>query len=554
MTITTFERRGFDLVAASLAAAGVTHVFGLLGDGNLGIVSRATSEHGIQYTASRHDAGAVCMATGYAFATGGLAIATVTHGPGLSNAITALRAAVDLHLPVVVVLGTKSHADRFSAQNIDHEAYVRLTGAGWEEIAETDRIDDRVTAVMDRAVATSHPHVVALPHEVLHGRATVAPPRVVAPSPSAAHGPTPAPGALDEVAAAIRVSRRPVVLAGMGAIASGAEACLEQLAEASGALLATTLRSRGMFATSSYNLGVSGGYSTDVGARLLDDADLVLAFGASLNKWTTSKKTRFPHARIVHVDRDPGAFRRLVHADVEVHADARATAEALNARLDETPRAERVGYRTPEVAEALAAATRDTFFTDASDGGGVDPRAAMLRLDSLLPKDRVVVADGGQALEWPAVYLDVPAPGTFLATVGAGSIGHSLGTAIGAAASGRARVVVCSLGDGSLMMALPELDTAVRARAPLVVIVVNDHAYGIEIHKLRSLGLGGELAAFPEGPDLAAIMRALGGEGVTVHDLADLDALAGRLDALDGPLLIDLRVTRSVVSGRLRSR
>jgi thiamine pyrophosphate-dependent acetolactate synthase large subunit-like protein len=195
-----------------------------------------------------------------------------------------------------------------------------------------------------------------------------------------------------------------------------------------------------------------------------------------------------------------------------------------------------------ELLEQLAHDRPYPPFRDLSGSGTVDIRAAMVRLDQLLPPDRSVVTDVGRFAATAWRYLRAAHPSRFAHTANFASIGLGLGNAIGAAFAHPATPTVCVAGDGGFMMNLSEFATAVRNQLPLVVIVVNDGAYGAEYDKLRSHGFDPALC-FSQWPDLADVSRAMGGRGITVRTLADLDAITGALTApVAGPLLVDVRM------------
>jgi acetolactate synthase I/II/III large subunit len=537
---------GYETVARALADAGIEHVFGLMGNGNMALITCAAMQHGVQYTASRHDAGALCLAQGYAFATGAAAVATVTYGPGLSNALTALRAGVDLGSPFVLLLGDLDAPGAFSPHDIDHRAHVEITGAGWQHVSAPGDLRLAVFEVLERARAEGRPYVLNVPMSLLHGTFDVEPGTgglrgigVLAPSDEA----------IGSALEALRSAARPVVLAGVGAVTAGAVPALALLAERSGALIATTLRARGSFQGNPFLIGLSGSFASPVARDLLAGSDLVVAFGASLDRWTTEEGRLLAGARVVQVDRCVEALGRRVPVDVAVHADARTAAEAMLTAWGE---ATRTGYRTSEVARRIASFQIAGTFEDDGGEDGVDPRSVMVGLDRMLPRERMITVDGGHLISWPSVYLEAGGEGSFLPTLGAGAVGHALATAIGAWIGDPSRIGVCVVGDGGLMMSLPELDTAVRTQARLIIVVINDSAYSAEVHKLHGLGLTPELAEF-EPRDIAAIMRAIGGQAVSVRSLTDLERVEEHLDRLDSPLLVDVHVTRRVVADRFRS-
>jgi thiamine pyrophosphate-dependent acetolactate synthase large subunit-like protein len=542
--------RGYDVVADSILRAGVDTGFGLLGSSNLAVAG-ALVGRGARFFSSRHESGAVCLAAGYAWASGRPALCTVTHGPGLGNALTALTSAVRDRLPVVLVTGDIRDRGPWMAQHADHAAMVKWTGAEFRDCRDPARLAATVAAGFAGAVAQRRPVVVNVPAPLLDAPAV--PQSPAAPAPARAGGGA-APGVPDrellgQAVEALTSAERPVVLAGRGAVWSGAGPALRRLAGAAGALLTTTLPAIGLFAGDPYDLGVCGGYSTATARALLREADCLLVFGASLNGYTTAGAAAFPDARVIHCDTDPAVPGRHHRADLGFTGDAASAASALTAALRSGP-ARSPGYRLPEIAERIAAARAGADYPDLSDRQGLDPRAALRMLDPLLPADRQVVIDVGHFSTFPSQALPVPGPGHFFPATGFGSVGLSVASGVGAAVGRRIRTVVV-VGDGGTLMSLGELETLSRHRPPVTVVVLNDRAYGAEIHHLRNRGFPETLAEFPPC-DLAAVASSLGLPAVSVRSAADLAQLVPRLPA-DAPALIDVRVTRAAVADRFTS-
>jgi thiamine pyrophosphate-dependent acetolactate synthase large subunit-like protein len=541
---------GYQVVAAAVRAAGVDTVFGLLGNSNLATVG-VLARQGVRFVGSRHESGAVGMAAGYGWATGRPAACTVSHGPGLANALTALTSAVRDRLPVVLLVADVRDRPPWTAQRADQPAMVGWTGAGFLDCPDPGRLAGTVAAGFAQAAGQRRPVVVNIPVELLDGPAAaqLEPPPLRRSWSSSADSPATSPenSIIDAsgVAGVLGRARRPVVLGGRGAVWSGAGPALRELAAACGALLTTTLPARGLFAGDRYDLGVCGGYSTRTTRELLREADCVLAVGAGLTGYTTADGTAFPQARIIHCDTDPAAFGRYLPADLTITGDAAAVAGALATALPGS----RGGWRTRELAGRIAAARGGADYPDRTDHTGIDPRAALRTLDRLLPADRQVVIDLGHFSTFPSQVLSVPGPGRFGPALGFGSVGLAVATAAGAAA-GRPVATVAVVGDGGALMSLGELETLARHRLPVTVVVLDDHAYGAEIHHLRRHGLPEDLADFPPC-DLAAAATALGLAAGTADTPAGLARLVGSLPRGD-PVLLHIRVTRAAVADRFR--
>lgn len=529
----------YEAIGHGLVHEGVEAVFGLMGDGNLSLIPFLTEELDIAFYGARHEGGAVAMADGYARVTGRVGVASFTQGPGLTNALTALVSAVRGRSPMVVLAGDTPGKVRGLPQDIEQPPIYEALGLPVQPLTPDTAAAD-VAEAFRRARAERTPILLNLPTDMQEEPSSWEPPAgdVVVPPDWGAAGGT---ADLTEALAALEGAERPVLIAGRGAMMSGAREDIVALADHVGALLATSLPVKSWFAGHPWEIGIAGGFASEAGRRLIGDADCVVSFGASLNHFTSRGGTLFARdATVVQVDLDPAAFGRYYDTSVHVTADARATARGL--REGTTASA---GYRTEDVADAIAASRGGGDIVDAGEPGAMDPRILSALIDAAVPADRALVVDGGHFMGFPAMHMEVPDPSQFVFTLDFGSIGLGLGAAIGAAVARRDRITVAAIGDGGLLMSLGELDTAVRYRLPMLIVVYNDEAYGAEMHFLRMLGRPDAESLF-ETPPLDEVARALGAGAMSVRGPRDLDGLADRLADLDGPLLLDCRISREV--------
>ena len=271
---------------------------------------------------------------------------------------------------------------------------------------------------------------------------------------------------------------------------AGAGAAIEELADRTGALLATSAMAHGLFAGSPYALGIAGGFACPHAAELLAESDVIVSFGATLNHWTTCHGALLgPGTQLIQADLDAAAIGAHQPAHLGIVGDAAATAQALLSELAVRDH-QAPGRRTPEIAQAIGTHRwRDEPYDDAPAPDTIDPRTLAIALNDLLPADRAVAVDSGAFTGWPAMYLDVADARAWLFCNAFQSVGLSLGAAIGAAvARGAGRITVAAVGDGGLFLALPELDTAARLGLPLLIVVCNDAAYGAEVHHFGPMG------------------------------------------------------------------
>jgi acetolactate synthase-1/2/3 large subunit len=533
-----------DAVATALADLGADTVFGLVGSGNFH-VTNALIGHGARFIAARHENGAASMADGWARLSGRPGVVTLHQGPGLTNALTAIAEAAKSRTPLLVLA-----ADATSPRSnfrIDVAAIATAIGATPAGLhSPSFAVDDTVRAYRT-AASEQRCVILALPLEVqaadcaypgvgpertMHGRA----PGVAEPADRQARA----------LARLLERAERPVFIAGRGARAAGprARAELERLADACGALLATSAAAKGLFRGSPWDLDVSGGFASPLAAELIQGADVLVGWGSSLNMWTLRHGSLVgPGTTVVQVDSDAQAIG--VHQRVglgvtgDVAATARVVADLLPAAVDTG------GYRSAGLEERIAREVRwrDVPFTDESDGQRIDPRTLTIELDDLLPAERLVAVDSGNFMGYPSMYLSVPDADGFTFTQAYQSVGLGLSSAIGSAIARPDRLTVAALGDGGALMGISELETVARLGLPMLIVVYDDAAYGAEVHHFGPDGYPLDTVQFPPA-DLAAIGRGFGCEGVTVRTSADLEPVRAWLaGGRDKPMVIDAKVT-----------
>jgi thiamine pyrophosphate-dependent acetolactate synthase large subunit-like protein len=526
------------VVGATLAVLGADHVFGVVGSGNFH-VTNALVAGGVRFVATRHEGGAATAADAYARVSGRAALVSVHQGCGLTNAMTGIAEAAKSRTPMVVLAAEPAATARRSNFRVDQDGLARAVGAA------SDRVYGPATAVADvtrawrRAVGERRTVLLNLPLDVQAMPAEIgAPPPVPVVQPPQASA-----EAVAALAGMLRRASRPVFIAGRGATHARAE--LAELAAATGALLATSAVAKGLFAGDPWNLDVSGGFATPLAAELIAAADLVVAWGASLNMWTTRHGALVGSgATVVQVDLEPDALGAHHQVDLGVVGDVRTSARAVRAALS----GPNGGYRTAEIRARIGAEGRwrDIGYADDGDDTHIDPRTATIALDDLLPAARVLAVDSGNFMGYPSMFLEVPDQRGFCFTQAFQSIGLGLASALGAALAAPDRLPVAACGDGGFLMSIAELDTVRRLGLGMLIVVYNDDAYGAEVHHFGPDGYPLETVRFPP-TDLAAIARGHGCAAISVRRAADLIPLR---DWLTGPRAVPMVVDLKVSSGR----
>ena len=530
-----------EAIARALADHGVTTVFGVLGDANLYMMDSFQRDAGGHYYSACNENGAVLAANGYARTTGRLGVATVTHGPALTNTVTALAEGVRDRTPIVLLAGDTPVADHTNLQNIPQREVVLASGAGFEQVRTPQTVSEDLATAIYRAYAESRPVVLNVPVDFQWQEIEY---QGVRPRLIGTQAVRPDPAALDAAVGIIASARRPVILAGRGASTPEARAALLRLADRLGAPVATTLRGKDLFRGERFNLGIHGTLAHAVALDTFNSSDCLIAFGAGLNRWTTAEGSLLAKKHVVQVDIDRDSINRWSVVDAGVIGDAATTADTIVTWLDEAG-VKPTGFASPELAERLAAGT-DAEYTDKSTETTVDIRTALKMIEETFPADRTVVLDGGRFIRHTFTALSVPEPKAFVHTLNFGAIGLGMANAVGAYFGAPGRPVVMVAGDGGFMLGgLAEFSTAVRHGADVVVFVMNDGAYGAEYIQFRNKNMDPAISTFT-WPDFGPVATALGGEGYTVHNVAELQEALTAVGRRTKPMLIDIKLDPAV--------
>ena len=582
---------------ASALAEHASHSFGLMGNGNAHLIEHLRGA-GVAYTAVRHEAATVASADAYTRVSGKLAIATTTYGAGFTNTLTALAESAQARIPMLVVVGdAPSSGPR--PWDVDEEMLSAAVGVRLFTLGIT-KVEDTVNRAASYALRMRRPVVLAIPYDLVS--ATVAAPPQPAPAPAAtapaeidlndpamiaelsqsvAAAPAPAtpapthaammPGAIvpettvpaahriRAAAEALAAAERPVILAGHGAHLADASEELGALAAELGALTATTALARSIFPDAHFDLGVAGGFGQPAAMATIQSADVALVVGASLNQFTMRFGELFgAGTTVLRIDTEqvapPATLHPVTHQLLQGGAKEtlRAIADALPAAFAEHhERLRGEGWRDQVTGLEPGGELRRRFTGDAElcADGLLDPRAAAARIGELLPENRHVTSDGGHFIAWANMFWPVASPermimvGTAYQTIGLG-----FSTVPGVAAAAPDSTVVLTTGDGGGLMALADLESAIRTAASQVIVVWNDSAYSAEVHLYGAMGLDTAPMLIPT-VDFAGVASALGATGVVVRSLADLDALSAWVDAgAAGTIVLDCRVSGSVVA------
>jgi thiamine pyrophosphate-dependent acetolactate synthase large subunit-like protein len=534
-----------EAVGRVLVQRGVGHIFGLIGSGNFD-VTLAMVEAGATFVAARHEGGAITMADAFGRVSGRVAACSVHQGPGLTNTMTGLTEAAKSRTPLLLIAAETAAAATRSNFRIDQAALVASVGALVARVRRPETALEDAVLALDVARNERRPVVLMLPLDVQTAECPVSPPP---PGTKVRAAPEPSMAEIQKVADLLADSERPIIIGGRGALGPDARPAIEELANQTGALLATSAVAGGLFAGNPWSVGITGGFAAPLAAELIAGADLLLSFGATLNMWSTRHgRLVGAGAKVVQVDVDADAIGGHLHADAGIVGDTTAAARALTAELKRRG-SHKPGQRSPELAERIErGAWVQQPYEEVKAPDRIDPRSLSIALERVLPAKRTLVVDSGHFMGWAPMYLSISPDRGFIFTQAFQSIGLGLATAIGATVARPRRLTVAALGDGGLLMSLSELETVARLGLRILIVVYNDAAYGAEVHHFASIGKPVDIVRFPD-TDFAAIARACGLEGVTVRRAADLAPVSEWLASnRTSSLLVDAKVIPGVVA------
>jgi acetolactate synthase-1/2/3 large subunit len=538
--------RAVDALMECLKAEGVDVVFGLPGGANLPTYD-ALVNGGIRHILVRHEAGGGHAAEGYAKATGRVGVAFATSGPGATNLITPITDAMMDSVPCVFVTGQ-----------------VRTELLGTDGFQEADTIGITMPIVKHSIMIQSPQELPRAIHEAFHIARTGRPGPVLVDIPmdlsraeidyepvSEVHLPGYQPRVegnqkqIRQAAKALAAAQRPVIYAGGGVVnAEGSEELIE-FARSDRFPVTCTLMALGAYpAPDPQWLGMLGMHGTRAANYAMDEADLICAVGARFDDRITGKLSEFaPRAKFIHIDVDPAEISKNVPAHIPIVGDAKHVLAKLV-----------VEYRAigadPGRLEAWWSriegwkAKYPLSYEDSADNE-IKPQFLIQALAEATGGEAILTSDVGQHQMWAAQHYDFPAPRRWINSGGLGTMGFGLPAAMGAAVGCPDQLVCCIAGDGSVQMNAQELATCAQNGIPIKVFIMNNGYLGM-VRQWQELFWDGKYSQVDMGefPDFVKLAEAYGVTGLRFADKTTLVEDIKRAIAIDGPVLVDVRVTR----------
>jgi len=518
------HRRVADLLVQCLENEGVTCVFGIPGEENI-YFTDALSRSSIRYVLVRHEQAASFMAEMFGRLTGRAGVCSATLGPGAINLLLGTADANTNSTPVVAFSAQVglNRIYKESHQSVDLVSmFTPVTK--WADTVLTPGAVPEMVRKAFKLAQTERPGAVylAIPEDIeSHSEPSgLVPLSVNTPRPD-----EPSPSQIARAAAVLNGASRPIVLAGHGAARSGAAEALRRFSELLGLPVATTFHGKGVFADDHpHALGAVGFMGHDYVNFGFDEADVIVSVGYELQEFDPVRINPEGDKRIIHVSRLPAEVD--VHYDVEVGVQADIS-RTLDALASATTRRFQLGASGEKIRRLLA----DELALGAADGTfPLKPQRVVADTRAALGRSDIVLADTGAVKMWMARLFPTYEPNTCLLSNGLSTMAFALPGAIGAKLAMPDCRVLAAVGDGAFLMNSQEIETAVRERIPLAVLIWQDDAYGLIKWKM-DLELGRDVAINFTNPDFVAYAESFGARGYQVRSAGDLlpmlrDALA----------------------------
>ncbi|UXK10352.1 acetolactate synthase 3 large subunit [Shewanella putrefaciens] len=540
---------GASMIVRSLIDEGVKHVFGYPGGSVLDIYDALHVIPGIEHILVRHEQAAVHMADGYARATGKVGVVLVTSGPGATNAITGIATAYMDSIPLVVLSG------QVPSNLIGNDAFQEcdMIGISRPVVKHSFLVQDpkQIPEIIKKAfyiASTGRPGPVvvdlpkdclnpALLHEYLYPESVKM--RSYNPTTSGHKG------QIRRGLQALLTAKKPVLYVGGGAIISGCDKQILQLAEKLNIPVISTLMGLGAFPSTHKNslgmLGMHGRYEANM---TMHHCDLIFGIGVRFDDRTTNNVEKYcPNATILHIDIDPSSISKTVRVDIPIVGSADSVLDSMLTLLDESNERNDNDAIATWWNDIEQWRSRNSLAYD-KNTDRIKPQQVIETLYKLTHGDAYIASDVGQHQMFAALYYPFDKPRRWINSGGLGTMGFGLPAAMGVKLAMPDETVVCVTGDGSIQMNIQELSTALQYDTPVKIINLNNRFLGMVKQWQDMIYSGRHSHSYMDSvPNFAKIAEAYGHVGMTISDPAELESkMAEALAMKDRLVFIDIMV------------
>lgn len=534
---------GATAIIRSLEKHGVEYIFGYSGGAAIPLFDALeTSKTKIKFVLVRHEQGAAHMADGYARATGKPGVVLVTSGPGAGNVVTGLMTAHMDSVPMIVISGQQirpmlgfdafQEADIFNITMpvVKHNYLVKETN-------DLPRIVDEAFHLA--TTGRPGPVLIDVPKDVSSGLFTGELNQAMD-LPAYKHQHQMDQAKVEQIAAAWRKAKKPLILAGHGVLIAGAADKLRKLAESMDTPVTTTLLGKGGFPESHpLSLGMLGMHGTAYANKAVVECDFLLNVGSRFDDRIIGKPSEFcKDAFIAQVDIDQAELGKIIQPDVTLKADAADALSALQKATISTTHADWNDHLDTY---------RQEFPLSYDTGRGLTMQQVIDSFYKLTHGKAIVATDVGQHQMWAAQFYKTDKPEMWLSSGGAGTMGFGMPAAIGAQLAHPNKPVIAFVGDGGFQMTLYELATACIHKLPIKIVVLNNHYLGMVRQWQELFYDNRESGVNLEGnPDFCKLAEAYGAAAITIDRPEDVDSkLREAMSIHDRPVLINAEVIKT---------
>ncbi len=539
------QMSGAQMVIEALKAEGVDTVFGYPGGAIMNVYDEIYKQDDFKHILTRHEQAAVHAAEGYAKVTGRVGVAMVTSGPGFTNAVTGIADAYMDSVPLVVISG------QVPMSLIGTDAFQEIDSVGISRSCTkhnylvTDAADlPRVLKEAFYLASTGRPGPVHvdIPKDVT---AQMAEFDYSKPVDLETYKPTVKGNArqIRKAIEAIAAAKRPLLYLGGGIINANAADVVREFAKTTGIPAVETFMARGTMGADNplliSMLGMHGSYAANMA---MSETDLVIALGARFDDRVTGKLSEFAkNADVIHVDIDPASISKLVNADYPIVGDVKYVTEMMLEQAKEKvdPARYEPWLETIEHFNKLHPLGYE------EEPGVIKPQWVIERVGELLGGDANISTDVGQHQMWTAQFYPFERPRQFISSGGLGTMGFGFPAAMGVKRGDPERISINITGDGSILMNIQELMTAVENELPVINIILNNHYLGM-VRQWQTLFYDKRYAEtdLSAQPNWKMLVESFGGVGYNVETKEEFDAALK--DAVDKnlPALINVAVSR----------
>lgn len=539
------ELSGSQMVIEALRKENVSVVFGYPGGAIMNVYDEVYKQNHFKHILTRHEQAAIHAADGYARASGEVGVAFVTSGPGFTNAVTGLATAYMDSIPMVVISG------QVPISMIGTDAFQEIDAVGIsrpcvkhnylvKDVKDLPRILKEAFYIA-RSGRPGPVHV-DIPKDVTAQIGHFAYPSEIK---MQTYKPTYKgnPRQIKKAIEAIIASKRPVLYIGGGAINSNAAEEVREFAKICGIPAVETLMARGVMGDKNPlllgMLGMHGCYSANMA---MSEADLMIAFGSRFDDRVTGKLSEFAkHAKIIHIDIDPSSIGKIVAIDYPIVGDLKNVIEAMIPLAKEHVEADR--YKPWRDLLNRYNEIHPLKYEDSNEV--IKPQWAIERVGELLGDKAIICTDVGQHQMWSAQFYPFSYPRQWLTSGGLGTMGYGLPAALGAKVAMPEKTVINFTGDGSILMNIQELMTAVESQIPVINVILNNQFLGM-VRQWQTFFYDKRYSStdLTMQPDFVKLVESFGGRGFRVKSKEEFDKAIEEAVASNTVCMIDVNVDR----------